>query len=153
MYESELDNEDCGDLPDDLPTYEELAFGNEWIEDEPSPGPERPRNLGFVGLFLLFCLLIGILLSLLSHQQYDAGYVNGERDVAVQSYSAGEQTGMGIGYQDGEHQGKLEANVALQEWEYSHRCAVDTRGFVALKIVRGSDNQYSYECVVKQVGK
>ena len=153
----ELEDEGQNDrLPDNLPTYEELAFGDEeWMEElvnEPIPDPEPPRlhRSGSIGLTLVFFLLIGILLSLISHQQYDVGYANGEKDVATQAYSAGEQQGMNVGYQDGEHQGKVEAMVGLQQWEYDHNCAMSKDGFVSLQVTMGSDNQYSFECVVKK---
>ncbi len=147
------------DLPDDLPTYEELAFNHEWmeeLEDEPFPEPE-PVRTGYpysdekkrqertgtaIVTFMLIVAIAWLSVSIL-HQQYNAGYGNGSRDGAIASYQAGASQA----YNSGIDEGEQKALVGLQEWQYSHKCAVDTQGFVLFKMSRDNENRYQFECV------
>lgn len=104
-------------------------------EDEPAPS-YRYRMMRRVLLSLFLIAIIVGMADVLLQQQYSLGYVNGVND------------GLGTGYSTGELQGQMEANVQIMQWEYAHKCEVDTQGYVRLKIVPGTQTgQYEYACV------
>ena len=69
-------------------------------------------------------------------------------DLYVYSRSA-YTNGLLAGYEAGETQGKLEGLVALQQWQYNHKCETTLNGFVSLKMWCDSENHYQFDCLVK----
>lgn len=52
------------------------------------------------------------------------------------------------GYRAGEAQGKLEALVELQQWQYQHKCQTTLDAYVSFKMWR-DENGYRFDCLVK----
>ena len=52
------------------------------------------------------------------------------------------------GYKAGETQGKQEALVGLQQWQYAHKCETTLDDFVSLKLWRDGENHYQFDCIV-----
>ena len=100
------------------------------IDIEPREKKDTTGPLIAFALIVLVCWLLSALL----HQQYDLGYANGLND------------GMMIGEKSGDQQGRYEAIVNLQQWEYQHGCAVSD-GYVALKVTRDAQGKATYACV------